>query len=180
MRNYGRDSGIVFKKRTLLKENQVITIFTKDAGKIGLFGYGIRTITSKRLSHLETGNFINFSYTKRDSYYHIGETELVWGFSKIRICESKLGLMYTLFFILDKLMPEGQPEPVIFEKTLTILTKLNSRPDFHFSHLKEYICEVLTITGFIDEEKRENALFDPFLFVETLIDRKISWAFATK
>lgn len=180
MRLYGRDCGIVFRKKTLLKDTQLITIFSKDSGKIGLFGYGIRTITSRRLSHLETGNFIQFTYTKKDSYYHIAETELVWGFSKIKTSESKLSLMYGLFFILDKLLADSQAEPEIFEQTISLLKKLNSRPNFHLNDLKEYVADILVLAGFIDQHKRATAYFDPFVFVETLIDRKIAWAFATQ
>ncbi len=178
MKNFFRDTGIVIRKRKLLKDNRLITILSENNGKINLVGYGVRSILSKRLSHIETGNYISFTYSKKGDYLTLGETDLVWGFSKIKRSSSKMNLLFLLFFILERIMPENQPDQAIFEKTRTVMTKLNNREQFVLADLQLYFKELLVITGFIDEKKSQHPSFNPLDFIETLIDRKIKWAFA--
>lgn len=177
MRQFFRDTGIVIKKQKLLKDNRLITILSQESGKINLVGYGVRSILSKRLSHIETGNYISFTYSKKGDYLSLGETEIIWGFSKIKKSESKIKLLFLLFFILDRIMPENQDDQEIFEKTRTILTKLNNRDAFGLADLQVYFKEILMLTGFIDEKKSQSANFNPLDFIENLIDRKIQWAY---
>lgn len=177
MKNFFRDTGIVIKKRKLLKDNRLITILSENSGKINVVGYGVRSILSKRLSHIETGNYISFTYSKYGDYVTLGETDIVWGFSKIKRSESKMNLLFLLFFILDRIMPENQSDPAVFEKIKVIMTKLNNREQFTLSDLQLYFKELLVMTGFIDEKKSQSPSFNPLDFIETLIDRKIKWAF---
>lgn len=177
MRQFLRDTGIVIRKRKLLKDNRLITIFSANSGKIQILGYGVRSILSRRLSHIETGNYISFTYCKKGDYLTLGETEILWGFSKIKRSESKSQLLFLLFFILDRIMPENQSDPVIFNKTRSIMTILNNREHFTLNDLRVYFSELLVLTGFIDENKSKSASFNPLDFIESLIDQKIKWAY---
>lgn len=177
MRNFYRDTGIVIKKHRSLKDNRYITILSRESGKIQLIGYGVRSILSKRLSHIETGNYISFSYSKKDDYLTLGETELIWGFSKIKRSEQKMNLLFLLFFVLDRVSAENQIDIELFEKTIKIMTKLNNRDAFALPDLQVYFKEVLLMTGFIDDKVSENPTFNALEFIEGLIDRKIKWAY---
>lgn len=177
MRRYLKDVGLVLKKKKLLKDNQYVTILTRGNGKITLLGYGVRKLLSRRLAHLETGNYISFTFYQKGDYFILSETEMTWGFSKIKKSETKLRFMFLLFFILDRIVPENQVETVIFEKTLQLLTQLNNRTRFTIADLSRYLKEILLIAGFIDKKQSDNISFDSINFIEHLIDRKISWAY---
>ena len=177
MKHFFRDTGIVIRKRQLQKDNRLITILSEKNGKINLVGYGIRSLLSKRLSHVETGNYISFSYYKKNEYYSLGETDLIWAFSKIKKSEPKLNLLFLLFFILDKIMPENQTDEAVFEKTRSIMTKLNNREQFTFLDLSVHLKELLIMTGFIDDVRSQSHNFNVLEFIENLIDRKIKWAY---
>ena len=76
---HGKDRGIVLKKTRLPNQNVSLTIFSEQSGKIFIFAYGIRKITSRRLSHLESGNYISFSFRIQDDRKYLSETELIFG-----------------------------------------------------------------------------------------------------
>ncbi|MFS8160245.1 MAG: recombination protein O N-terminal domain-containing protein, partial [Candidatus Roizmanbacteria bacterium] len=57
------DEAVVLKKTKLQESTSSLVLFSKNHGKMRVSAYGVRTLTSRRLSHLETGNFIKFSYT---------------------------------------------------------------------------------------------------------------------
>src|SRR3989344_3896635 len=150
MRSYHSYFGIVLKKRKLLKDNRLVTILSEESGKIVLTGFGIRSLLSKRLSHVETGNYIKFSYTKKESYYILGETELVYGHSKIKSSVSKMNFLYLILIILDKIIPEGDPEALVFDKTLLLLKRLNNKERFTLGEIKTYLTDILIDAGFLD------------------------------
>lgn len=173
MRRYFSDEGIILKKTKLLNDNKIITIFSRNLGKIKIAAFGSRKITSRRLSHLETGNFIKFNFYKKTDRFSLGETELIYGYSKIRKVPQKVNIVFLLFFILNKILAENQEENEIFGKTMTLLKNLNNRDDFSLNDLKFYFNEVLNIMGFVTQEKIQSVEFDTINFIEGLIDRKL-------
>lgn len=176
MRQFYRDTGIVLKKKKLLKDNRMITILSRENGKINLIGYGVRQILSKRLSHLETGNYISFTYYKKNDYMTLGETELIWGFSKIKRSDEKLNTLFFLFFILDRILPESQVESEVFEQTITVLRRLNNAHIFAWSEVNRYLNGLLLTSGFVTRREVESKTFNTIQFIEQLINRKIAWA----
>lgn len=170
-RNY-TDEGIVIRKRSLKDKNLLVTIFSKKLGKITLSAYGVKKITSRRISHLETGNYIRFSYYRKDSYFTLRETELIYGYSKIRVSETKLDVLFMLFFILNKILPEEQEEYKVYIKTLDILKNLNNT-DLKIKDIEAYLKDVLSVSGFIDQKRVIDPSFDVIKFTEDLIGQEI-------
>jgi len=176
MVRFHKDEGIVLSKKNLLNEDKLITIFSQNYGKIVLLGKGVRKIISRRLSHLETGNFIKFSFYKKDNYFYLRETEVIYGYSKIKRSNEKINQLYLLFFILNKILPENQKEQAIFSKTLNILKDLNNREDVDVERVRHYLNDILIIDGFINKDETNKAGFDPIPFIENLIHEKIKIA----
>lgn len=178
MNRYLKDEGLIIKKTVLNGSNLLITFFTRNHGKITAVGYGIKSITSRRLSHLETGNYNRFTLYKKNDYYTLSETELMWGFSKIKASQKKLEALFLLLFVLNKILPENQPEDVVFAKTTAFLTNLNNRHAQEKGALTTLLNEILVISGFNTEDKVEHPSFNPIPFIENLIGQKIKLSLA--
>lgn len=175
MSNYFKDEGIVLAKKNLLKDDKLITLFSRKRGKITLIGKGIRKITSRRLSHLETGNFIKFSFFQKNEFAYLHDTELILSYSKIRESSFKIYNLYLILFFLKELLPENEKEPLIFNKTLKILEKLNNKNDLKFTNLiYDYLKEILIIEGFINIKEASKKDFNPIGFLEKLLNQKIT------
>jgi DNA repair protein RecO (recombination protein O) len=173
MRKYCKDEGLVIKKTQLQDNHQLITIFSSNNGKIAVTGFGVKKITSRRLSHLETGNFIRFGFVAQEMGNVLQETELVYGYSKTRRSEEKLNILFLVFFVLNKILPENQPDEIIFEKTLLFLKHLNNKETTVTDEFREYLNEVLIASGFVSLEQIEKPHFDSIKFTENLIGQKI-------
>jgi len=173
MPRFYKDEGIVLKKKNLLNDDKLITIFSKNHGRLILFGKGIRKIISRRISHLETGNLIKFSFYKKESYCYLRETDIVYGYSKIKRSDKKINLLYLVFLILSKILPENQKEQLIFSKTLHMLKELNNRDDFGMTDVKRFLNDILILGGYINKEKLKDASFDPIHFIEGLLHQRI-------
>lgn len=172
MNRHSKDKGIVIKKQKLLNSNYRIVIFSEAKGKLSLFAYGIKKITSRRLSHLETGNYLTFDYYTKDSHASLRETELIYGYSKIKTSEEKLEVMFLIFFILNKILPEDQPEEAIYKMTLEFLKQLNNK-EVTVKEIEAFLTTVLELSGFVDPALLNKDTFDVLQFVEELIGQKI-------
>lgn len=174
MSRHGKDEGIILAKKNLLKGNRLVIIFTKDHGKIILTAYGVRALTSRRLSHLETGNYIRLSFHKKNNYFYLSETELIYAYSQIKKSGKKLSLLFLFLTILSKILPENQPEYELFSLALEVLKNMNNDINFGFHTLIPYISSCLQKSGFVSKEQIQDPLFDPIAFIEELIGKKIT------
>ncbi|KXK12250.1 MAG: DNA repair protein RecO [Microgenomates bacterium OLB23] len=166
------ERGIVLKKHKLPNQNVSLTVFTEFSGKIYLFAYGVRTITSKRLSHLETGNYLSISYKNEDGRLYLSETELIYGYSKVKDNPTRLEKMYTALLFLQKILPENEPEVDVFNVTLEYFKELNNK-DVRVNQEEDFIGTCLIRLGYIDESTQTQQNFDVYEFVRQLINLKL-------
>lgn len=169
---HASDRGIVLKKSRLPNQNVSLTIFAASSGKIYLYAYGIRNITSRRLSHLETGNYLTFSYRNEDGRLYLAETELIFGYSKIKDDSIKLQRMYTSLQFLQKILPENEPENELFEITLRYFKDLNNK-EYSIMEEEGFLGESLEKLGYIDAQTRAHANFDVYEFIRQLTNLKL-------
>lgn len=169
-----RTEGIVLKKRSLLNKDSIITVLTDKQGKIGIFAKGIKKITSRRLPHIQTGNLINIIVNEKDNRYYLQETTLISGFTKIKNNEDKHDSLYTMLFVLERILPENQNEEQVYDLTKRFLIELSESEKFTTARLTYYINTLMKILGFIHKEK---PLSDLRLIIEDIIHEKIPFAY---
>ncbi len=120
-----KTEAIIFKKRSLPNEDRIITIFSRDLGKIRTIAKGIKKITSRRLPHAETGNLIKITLHQSRDYFYFSDSQLISGFTSIKADTAKMEILYYFFFILERLLPENQPERHVYNRTLQLLIELS-------------------------------------------------------
>lgn len=168
------DVGIILKKNKYKDSHSILTIYTKSYGKISLLCYGVKKITSKRLSHLETGNYIKFYARSACERNVLVESELIWGFSKIKNNYIKLDYLYQVLRMICSLLPEKQEEQGLFLMLISYLTKLNNTTLYSTVKPDLFHKEILYYLGYIDKRMYANVFFEPVEFVSNMLGRKIS------
>ncbi len=167
------DRGIVLKKHRLPNQNVSLTFFSESSGKMYIFAYGVRNIKSRRLSHLETGNYLSISYRNEDGRIYLSETELVYGYSKIKEDSHRLQKMYVALQFLQKILPENEPEEQIFDATLAYFKKLNNIKELDNPMEEVYLGNCLMILGYVDNATRSHQNFDVYEFIRQLTNLKL-------
>ncbi len=143
--------GFVLKKKTLLERDIFVTLFTKELGKMAVMAKGVRTFTSRRSAHVQTGNLIKASISHTNDRYFLQSTDLVSGFMNIRTPQLT-DYMYTLLAVIDRLLPEGDPEVQIYEimKRYTVRLSQGENPA---EVLRTSLRKILVILGYADQEE---------------------------
>jgi len=134
----------------------IVTLFTKNSGKITLIAKGARKPKSLFAAQLEPMNVLNINYFHKDgrNIQLLKESSFVE--DSMRIRENFESLIYGLVIveILDKLLHENDTDPIIFRlciKTLSTLKDTNIHYEIIFSF---FLLQLSIRLGFMPELKQ--------------------------
>ncbi len=150
--------GFVLKKKTLLERDIFVTLFTKEFGKLALMAKGVRTFTSRRSAHIQSGNLIKATLSHTNDRYFLQSTDLISGFMHLRTA-ALTDYMYTLLAIIDRLLPEGEPEEEIYEIMKRYVVRL-AKGDAPQEVLRSSLQRILIILGYVDQEESLTELIE--------------------
>jgi len=119
-----KTEGIVIKRRNYNEADRMLTVFTKDLGKLQIKAKGVRRITSRRSSHIELLNHSRISLYKAHSIPVLTEIETIHGFENIKDDLYKVGFAYHICELIDGLCPENQENPAVFDLLSSTLHRL--------------------------------------------------------
>ena len=115
MRKEFKTLGVVLKKKRLKDKDLLVILLTKERGKLPLLAKGVQKITSRRLSHLDTGNLIRARISEKNDFFYLSETNLVSGFSSIKESFEKATNFFLILKIFEKIAPEAQEDKELFQ-----------------------------------------------------------------
>ncbi len=170
MRKSYKTEAFVLKKRPLLKSDLFVSLFTEKLGLIKVFAPGIKKITSKRVSILETGNLIKTELSQKDNFFYLSEVSLVSGFTSIKDYRDKMNTYYVFLFVLAKILPEEAAEEKIFKLFKSFLVELSSQTGHSLPILTRYLNQVLKVLGYLEKDLTE---YEITPFIEDLINEKL-------
>lgn len=165
-----KTEGIVLRKRSLPNQDLIIDFFSKEKGKLIIFAKGIKKITSRRLPHTQTGNLINTVIYKKDDRLYLQETTLISGFSEIKKNQQKMDDLYFILFVVDRLAPENQKEPLLYNVLKKFLIDLSRTAVNDRLLVTRYLNKLLIILGYLHTEKPLDELR---AFIENIIEEKL-------
>jgi len=158
MRSF-KTEGIVIKRRNFNEADRILTVMTRDYGKIHIKAAGVRKITSRRSAHIELLNHTTLHLYKGKVFLVLTEATMRDDFSKIKEDFDKVGLAYHLCELIDGLCPENQENRNVFDlllKTLAILSENNvSLPQYASSEIDDYTLGTFGM-GVSDAPRLEN------------------------
>ncbi len=165
-----KTEGLVLRKRPMPNQDKIITIFTKELGKVNVFAKGIKKITSRRLPHVQTANLINSVLYKKNDFFYLQESSLISGFTEIKKDPKKIKNLYLFFFVLERLLPENQPEPPVYNLTKKFLIELSKITKDNTVINTKFLNELLKLLGYSQEIKS----FDDIRYIiEEIIHEKL-------
>jgi len=162
-------TGLVIGRRSLPNQDRIIVFFSQELGKIILLAKNIKKITSKRLPHAQTGNYLKVVFSERHNYFYLHDTELVSAYSQIKKDLIKLNQLYLVFFVLDRILPERQPEILSFNLTCKLLKQL-SQKQLAEKDLADYFSQLLMDLGYLQEKSN---YYEIIAKIEEIITEKI-------
>lgn len=166
-----RDTGFVIKRINFGEADRFITLFTKDNGKMEVVARGVRKISSKRASYTELLTLINFQAIKTSKNYILTEVQQVRNFEATKSSLEKIGVLFFICELVDRLCPDGQKHADIYN--LIFQTLLNIEKQENAQHISDFQLEMLSLLGFWDRKRKFEDEDDLKNFIEGIIEKKL-------
>lgn len=171
MRNF-KTEGIIIKRRNVLEADRIITVFTREHGKLQIKARGVRRITSKRASHIELLNYAQLSLYKGSSLPILVEAQMIESFSDIKNDLNKIGFAYHICELIDGLCPENQEQHQVFDLLKLTLERLAKGEENSLIIIHEFEIDLLSFLGYWHKGK-DSSLIDTQHFIEHILERKL-------
>lgn len=128
MRNF-RTEGIIIKRRNFGEADRLITVLTRNHGKILVKAAGVRKITSRRSAHIELLNHAILNVYKGNNFPILTEATMVDDYVAIKTDFNKIGIAYHLCELVDGLCPENQENSNVFSLLKNTLNQLSNQDE---------------------------------------------------
>lgn len=109
---------VVVGRKDFGEKDMIINLFTKEKGRLRTLAKGIRKISSKRLGHLELGNYVKAVLYQGKTFAIITETEVIDYDQTLRLNSDKLGSLMFICELVNVLLPEQEVNKQIFNDLL--------------------------------------------------------------
>jgi len=140
-----KTEGIIINQRNFSESDKIITILSKEQGKISTVAKAARKPTSKKTSIIDLGNYCKFGIARSKGLGVLTEIQMLKEFDTTSLTQNLLA--FYIFELTDKLMQDGDKDPEVLEllKSFTSIIILDfERLEFIF------VTKILTNLGFID------------------------------
>lgn len=124
-----RIDGIILKRQNVGEADRILTVLTKELGKIQIKAKGVRKITSKRASHIEPLNMCTLSLYRGQSLPVLTEVISLENFSELKQDLTKIGFAYHLCELIDGLCPPNEENRRVFSLLHEVLKKMEYEDD---------------------------------------------------
>ncbi len=148
--------------------DKIITLFTKDHGKLVVIAKGVKKISSRKRGNIELFSHIKTSIVNSHDFGLMTEAQLLESFENIRKSLKKTAVAYFMVEVVAKVAQQEEKNIEIFDLLLNYLGKVNSS-----GKLKEirenFTKDILTVLGFWP---RGRSMLEPDIILEQILERR--------
>jgi DNA repair protein RecO (recombination protein O) len=166
--------GIILKRNVTGEADRILTIFTKQHGKMRILAKGIRRITSRRAGHMEVFTHGVFTIHGGHSIDLVSEASTIRSGSLFDADAPRLEYAYCLCELVDQLLADHQEHEDVFYLLRDSLNKLlssNTLPAYQ-TILTDFAHTMLWNLGFLPRPQTI-PINDMKQHIERIIERKL-------
>jgi len=160
---------VVLGRKNYGEADRIISVYSKDRGRVALIAKGIRRPKSRKRGHLEIFSLLKFQATSGHGIDLMTEADIVDDFKEIRKSLSKVSLAYYFMEVIGKITHEQERNIELFDLILSSLNKLKTETKLKELRL-DFILKLLTIMGYWPHGRK---LPNPDEVLEEVIERQI-------
>ena len=165
--------GIVLKRLNLGEADRILTVLSRESGKISIKAPGVRRIHSRRSSHVELLNHSQFTLYKSSKTFMpiVTEAQTLEDFRGVKKNLKKIGYAYYICELINGLCAENQENRSVFFHLKSTLLALSKTADA-VNLVKKFEKDLLRELGFWSEARLLQT-HDSRIVMERLLERKL-------
>lgn len=115
--------GIILSYKDYREVDRIVTLYTKDLGKLNVVARGVRKIQAKLAGHLELFNFTELQMVLKRKFLVISSINID-SFRAIKENKEKLSVAFAVSELLDKSVQEQQKDEQVFRLLIQVFSFL--------------------------------------------------------
>jgi DNA repair protein RecO (recombination protein O) len=143
-----KDEGIVIRKQNFSEADKILTIYTRDHGRITAIAKGARKITSRKSSSTELFIQAVYQLAKGKSMDIVVESQTLNSFLPLREDLQKASLAFYLTELLDSFSRGGQANYPLYRLFLETMSLLSRAKKKHNLWIRAFEAKALSQLGF--------------------------------
>lgn len=128
---YIRTDCVVLSHKNFNEADRILTLYTKDFGKMSCLAKGVRRPTSRKAGHVEPGNWCKVFIAKGKNLDLLTEAELKKTFGAREPTPTKAGNIFHLLELVSELTEINQKNSRVFSLLVDFLDKADRGEDFN-------------------------------------------------
>lgn len=164
---------VVLKRRNVGEADRIVTIFSKEYGRMRVVAKGIRRVHSRRAAHLEIFSDVTLVLHRGKTWDIVTEATPIHAFSRLRESLPRVSAGYYLCELVDSLTPERQEHRDVYTLLVDALTQLNdSRGSDPVALSEQFALELLRSLGYLAHDRSiMSGQIEPY--IEQIIEKRI-------
>ena len=160
---------IVLKKKEMKEADLLVTLFSKEYGKIMATAYGIRKSRKRNVVSLNPLNEVEITLSQKNNFYVVQDVEILKNFKNILKNIQKLEISLYVLDSIDKIYYITDENGDFFDKLLEILSFIDILPYMKRGYkyyvvlsflrrimIEQGIYDIEEISLIMEKEKKEN------------------------
>ncbi len=153
---------LILKKKEIGEANLLVTIFSREYGKLRGIAYGIRKSKKRNVVSLNPLNIVEMLITEKNNYYVIDETEIIKVFSNVTKNIEKLEIALYILDSVEKIYDLSYENHIFFDKVLEILDYIdkvkNMTEEYKYYIGISFLRRIMLEHGIYDKEELKDIL----------------------
>jgi len=168
-----KTEAIILKRTNFGEADRIITVFSKQRGKLKILAKGVRRLTSRRAGSVELFNQATLFLHQGRTFDILTEAQALNTFALLRGDLELVGMAYYGCELVDRLTPEDQAHEEVYELLIKLLEWLDTlpQPGLRKEALLRFEKALLTRLGYWSEGMEGRV--DPELFLKELIGGEV-------
>ncbi len=138
---------VVLARRNFGEADRLLTIYTKDFGKLTALAKGVRRPTSRKSGHLEPGSWCKIFLAKGKNIDILTEVEVQKAYGIENFSQEKAVKIYHLLELVDHLTVQNQKNSQVFNLLINFLRLVEINDNFNLIS-SVFKIKLLKILGF--------------------------------
>lgn len=164
-------SGVVIKRANYSEADKIVTIFSREQGKMRVLAKGVRRIKSRRAPHLELFRQVEILLHSGKTFDIVAEAKTINNVVDSQLDLPLSGYLFYLCEVFDKILPEHQPHSELYVSLLSLMRELSSTKTGRQGKVKKFVLQLLWTLGYLP--KGEYPKLGVTNFVESVVEKRI-------
>jgi DNA repair protein RecO (recombination protein O) len=150
-----KTEGIIIKRKNFGEADRIITIMTRDFGKLRVLAKGVRKITSRRSGHLEVFGHATFNLYQGKTFDSVSEVTTIESYIFPRDQLSKVSFAYYICELIDVLILDKQEQSEAYDLLESAFYTISQAESDQACDecVSDFALNLLKILGFIPFDK---------------------------